>query len=239
MKKRLKINGFIIFLAIALLILFPSIFLRQGKAAPQDIAIKIFGIALIILGQTMRVSGRGYKSEHSHSGHSLIQGGPYTLVRNPMYLGILLIGLGIVVTLFNWWAAVIFLSIFIWRYLLLIFKEEKKLLGMFPREYQDYRQRVPRILPCLSALLKRDIAEYLPLKVSWLRKEIGTILAVLLLVLFLDGYKDIKEEGVNMYLGEAALLFAVIIVFIFLVAYLIRRTNNPQKDASGKGKNTL
>lgn len=239
MKRRLKINGLIIFLAFLFLVLFPTVFLRSAKQASWDEVAEIFGIAFILLGQILRASSRGYKSENSGSGHSLIQSGPYVLVRNPMYLGILFIGLGIVLVLFNWWIVVIFLCIFIWRYLFLIFKEEKKLSAMFPQDYEDYQQKVPRLLPSPAVVLQKDIAEYLPLKLSWLKKEIGSILAVLLLVLFLEGWKDVKSEGIRIYLKETILFLTIIIFFIFLLIYLIRRTNNQQKDASNKSKNTL
>lgn len=239
MKRRLKINGLIILLACILLILFPAVFLRSTKEASWDKLAEISGIAFILLGQIFRASSRGYKSENSGSGHSLIQSGPYALVRNPMYLGILFIGLGTVLVLFNWWILVVFLCIFIWRYLFLIFKEEKKLLAMFPQDYEDYRQKVPRLLPPPAAVLQKDIVEYLPLKLSWLKKEIGSILAVLLIVLFLEGWKDVKSEGIEVYLKEAILYLTIIILFIFLIIYLIRRTNNQQKDASSKSKNTL
>jgi protein-S-isoprenylcysteine O-methyltransferase Ste14 len=227
------------FLAILFLVLFPAVFLRSAKKASWDEVAEIFGIAFIFLGQIFRASSRGYKSENSGSGHSLIQSGPYALVRNPMYLGILFIGLGIVLVLFNWWILVVFLCIFIWRYLFLIFKEEKKLLAMFPQDYEDYQQKVPRLLPSPAVVLQKDIVEYLPLKLSWLKKEIGSILAVLLIVLFLEGWKDVKSEGIRIYLKEAILFLIIIILFIFLIIYLIRRTNNQQKDASSKSKNTL
>jgi len=239
MKKRLKINGIIIFLALILLVLFPAVFLRIGKETLWDEVAEIFGIAFILLGQIFRASSRGYKSENSGNGHSLIQSGPYALVRNPMYLGILLIGLGIVLALFNWWVAVVFLCIFIWRYLFLTFKEEKKLLAMFPQDYRDYRQRVPRLLPWPAAVLQKDVAEYLPLKLPWLKKEIGSILAVLLFVLLLEGLIDVKSQGIRIYPGEIILSLGVIILFISLIIYLIRRTNNQEKDASSKSKNTL
>lgn len=239
MKRRLKINGFIVFLAIVLSALFPHIFFRHAQVASWDEFAEIFGMAFILLGQILRASSRGYKAEHSENSHSLIQGGPYALVRNPMYLGILFIGFGIVLMLFNWWVVVIFLCLFIWRYLLLILKEEKKLLAMFPLDYRDYQQKIPRLLPSLTTILQKDVAEYLPLKLPWLKKEIGSILAVLFIVLFLEGWKDVVSEGLGIYLREAILSLNIIILFICLIIYLIRRTNNQQKDASNKSKNTL
>jgi protein-S-isoprenylcysteine O-methyltransferase Ste14 len=235
MKKRLEINGLIIVFALVLIVIFPSLFFRSGRIVYYDEVAEVFGVAFILLGQLLRVSARGYKAEHSLQGESLIQGGPYSLVRNPMYLGILLIGLGIMLMLFKWWVAGVFLAVFILRYVLLIFKEENKLLSLFPKEYPRYKRRVPRLLPSPVALLQRDAREYLPLKLSWLKKEIGTILAVLLLTLLLESWKDIKNEGLKIYLKETAGMFLVIALFICLVWYLGRRTGASKENVSAKG----
>jgi len=181
------------------------------------------------LGQILRASSRGYKSEHSQEGGFLIQGGPYALVRNPMYLGILLIGLGIVALIFKWWVAGVFLVIFIIRYIRLIFKEEKKLLGIFGQAYQEYCSQVPRILPRIVTLLKTEIAEYLPLKLPWIKKEIGTILAILLPAVLLESWEDIKNEGLTQYCGEAIAIIITLALFIILAVYLSKKTSNSFK----------
>lgn len=236
MKKRLKINGFIMFIAVLLTATFPSIFFRHNSMGSFDEVAEIFGIVLILLGQIFRASARGYKSEYSQNGQSLIQGGPYALVRNPMYLGILLIGLGIVLMLFKWWVACIFLLIFALRYLALIFKEEKKLLVLFLKDYQDYCAKVPRILPSLATLAKIDISGYLPLKLSWLKREIGSILAVLLITFFIESWEDIKAGGIGAYFKEALAIIVTVILFIGLFIYLSKRKGSLTRDVSNQSK---
>ena len=236
MKRRLKINGFITVTALLLIAIFPPIFFRHNSAGSFDEVVEIFGIVLILLGQIFRVSARGFKSEYSQNGRSLIQGGPYALVRNPMYLGILLIGTGVVLMLFKWWVIYLFLLIFTVRYLALIFKEEKKLLILFPQDYRNYCTRVPRILPSPAALLKTDIGEYLPLKLSWLKREIGSMLAVLLITFFLESWEDVKAKGIGVYFNEALAIIITVILFIGLVIYLSKRTNGLIKDVSSKSK---
>lgn len=241
MKRRLKINGILIFCAFVLVAAFPLIFLRNKGAyffIPDQIA-EIFGIAFILLGQIVRVSARGYKSEHSRNGHYLIQGGPYALVRNPMYLGIFLIGFGIVLVLFRWWVGLIFLLVFIARYMVLIFKEEKKLTVSFPKNYPVYQQSVPQLFPSAATLLQKDIAEYLPLKPLWLKREIGSVLAVLLATLFLESWEDIKTKGMLLYFREAAAYLVVIALFVCLFFYLSRYEVNILKNAPGTGKGSL
>ncbi|MFA5410691.1 MAG: isoprenylcysteine carboxylmethyltransferase family protein [Candidatus Omnitrophota bacterium] len=239
MKRRLKINGVIIFCSFLLIAFFPKIFLRNEPPFSLDTIAEISGIAFILLGQILRVSARGYKAEYSAGGNVLIQGGPYALVRNPMYLGIFLIGVGIVAMLFKWWALSAFLIIFIIRYLLLIFKEEKKLEAVFPKDYPAYRQRVPRVFPSITMLLRKDITEYLPLKLIWLRKEIGPILAVLLITILLESWEEIKNRGLTGYLKEAAAITITIILFICLIVYLSKKTNGLKKDVPDKSKNQV
>ena len=154
MKKRLKVNGIIMGCVAIVVAFLPGIFFRNNPPGGLEEYIEILGFSFILLGQIIRVSSRGYKAEHSRESQALIQAGPYQVVRNPMYLGILLIGLGVVLAVFKLWVAVIFLIVFVIRYILLIYKEEKKLLAAFPGAYQQYCKKVPRILPSLSNLIK-------------------------------------------------------------------------------------
>lgn len=235
MKKRLKVNGVIIFISFLLLIAFPSSFLRHKRFGTYEAIAQVFGIAFILLGQIFRVSARGFKTEHSFNSGHLVIGGPYTLVRNPMYLGILLIGLGMLLALFKLWVACLFLFIFFLRYILLIFKEEKKLLSAFPKEYPDYCNKVPRIFPSVSVILKRDISEYLPLKLTWIKREIGPILTVLLVTITIDLWLDIAKKGLSAYIHELVWIFAIIVFFVCLTVYLKRRTDR-EKNVSAKSQ---
>ncbi len=183
MKKRIKINGIIMGLAFILVVAFRKVFFRQAGLAWEEDLLRIIGLISLFLGQVIRVSARGYKAEYSKNSHALIEGGPYQVVRNPMYLGILLIGLGVVLILFNWWAVLFFLLIFAARYYPLILSEEKKLRHMFPGTYEAYCRRVPRMLPRLTTLIKVSVREYLPLKAAWFKKEINSIIPLLIVIL--------------------------------------------------------
>jgi protein-S-isoprenylcysteine O-methyltransferase Ste14 len=187
-KQRIKINGLIIAIAVLLVAIFPRVFISLVRPGYLCAA----GVACIIFGQLLRVSARGYKAEYSKQGQALIQGGPYSLVRNPMYLGILLIGLGIVLVLFKWWVACVFIFVFILRYIPLIFQEEEKLRAVFPEEYASYKKQVPRILPSLKIISQADIRKYLPLKSQWLKKELGSMVSVLLVVFLIKLWSGLR-----------------------------------------------
>ena len=234
MKKRLKINGIIMVCAGIGVIFFPKFFLRSYSGGLGGKGLEILGLALILLGQIIRVSARGYKAENSQDSRALIQGGPYQVVRNPMYLGIFLIGLGVVLVAFKWWAAVIFIIVFIIRYILLIYKEEKKLLLMFPDTYLEYCREVPRIFPSLPRMIELDIIEYLPLKIIWFKKEIGSVFSLLLLVLLVASWRGISQVGFTVYLRQSVWLLMTFALFIILVILLSRRMRQKNEPSSNK-----
>jgi len=232
MKRRLKVNGVIIFVICLLLLIFPVAFFRNGQNIQYSLVRDVFGIAFILLGQLFRASGRGFKSDNSGSGHFLIQSGPYAFVRNPMYLGIFLIGLGIIVTLFKWWALIIFLLVFAIRYIVLIVTEEKKLQAMFAPDYLNYQQRVPRVIPSITKILKTDISAYLPLRISWLNREVGSILAVLFLVVILKFWQGMQNQSLDACLMEITAIIITVSLFLTITVYLIKKT---ERDVSSKG----
>jgi len=224
-KKRLKVNGIIMGLAGLAIVFFPRFFLRmENSHSVLEVVREVLGFALILSGQIIRVSARGYKSEHSQDSRALIQGGPYQVVRNPMYLGIFLIGLGVVLVLFKWWAIMVFVAVFILRYILLIYNEEKKLFSIFPQAYPEYCRKVPRIFPELSSIIRLDISAYLPIKIVWFKKEIGSILTLLLLTILVNFWVDIAKEGIAADLQQSAWLLLTIILFTILVILLSQRT---------------
>ncbi|MBM3243381.1 MAG: hypothetical protein FJZ12_00890 [Candidatus Omnitrophica bacterium] len=90
------------FLAFVILATLPGIFFRRPNHNFMNIISEIFGFSFVLLGQLIRISARGLKAENSQNGNRLIKKGPYSLVRNPMYLGIVLISLGVVLILFKW-----------------------------------------------------------------------------------------------------------------------------------------
>jgi len=99
-------------------------------------------------------------------------------VRNPMYLGIFLIGCGINLVLFKLWLLCAFLAVFALRYLKLIIREEKKLAAAFPGQWQAYGKDTPRIFPSPARIFSAGKRDYFPLRRSWFKKEIGSILGV-------------------------------------------------------------
>jgi len=231
MKKRIRVNGIIIFVTVVVILLFSNFFFDSPASGLLKKIKEVFGLGFILLGQLIRISSRGYKSENSKNGHVLIKGGPYKLVRHPMYLGIILIGFGIVLMLFKWWVAAGFFVIFSLRYITLIIKEESNLAAYFPEDYRIYKSEVPRrIFPAAREFFTSDIRRYLPLKKEWISREFSSVSAVLTGVLAVNVYQYIRKDGIVLYFGQALMILSVMAVFFTIIKYL----ETGQKDVSVK-----
>ncbi len=228
MKQRIKINGVVIIIGVAVIVFFPHRIIRQTSFFLDDV-LEVIGVSLILLGQLLRVSARGHKAENSPGGNHLIQDGPYSLVRNPMYLGIILIGLGTVFFILEFWVAVIFAALFILRYLQLFVKEEKILQESFGPEYATYKKNVPRLLPSLSFIFKKEIPTYLPLKLAWFKRESLSIVVVLGVCLLIEFREAVKSNGWSALIPEVLTLLVVAIFYFIFILFLIRHDEKKAK----------
>ncbi|MBU0548821.1 MAG: isoprenylcysteine carboxylmethyltransferase family protein [Candidatus Omnitrophica bacterium] len=229
MKKRIQINGIIIFIATLIVLSYSYRFFKQSTGLFDDF-LEIMGIGLILLGQLLRVSARGYKSENSQSGNSLIQDGPYRMVRNPMYLGLILIGLGIVLFIFQFWAFIIFVLFFTFRYFTLIRKEEGILFNNFGQAYQDYKKKTPRLFPSPRFLFTTNIQEYLPIKFNWFKREFPAIIIVLCVSLIIESWEELGTEGWRVFMPEFLAFSSIIFFYLVLVLFLSRKDEDITKQ---------
>jgi protein-S-isoprenylcysteine O-methyltransferase Ste14 len=87
---------------------------------------------------------RGWAAGHLAKNQNLAVSGPYAITRNPLYLGTLLVAVGLVVAARELLLAVLFAAAFGLVYLPAIELEEQHLRKLFP-EYAAYALRVPRL----------------------------------------------------------------------------------------------
>jgi protein-S-isoprenylcysteine O-methyltransferase Ste14 len=78
--------------------------------------------------------------------HELIRGGPYRLVRHPIYTGLLLALLGTAIA-FGQWRDLIALGLITLAVLHKMRVEERFLAESFPPDYARYRAEVPALIP--------------------------------------------------------------------------------------------
>jgi protein-S-isoprenylcysteine O-methyltransferase Ste14 len=108
-----------------------------------------WGLPVSALGLALRAWATG----HVEKNIRLAQSGPYAYVRNPLYLGTLLVAAGFAIASRQWPLAVLFAMVFLFIYLPAIELEEQHLRKLFP-EFAAYADRVPALWPTLRPMRK-------------------------------------------------------------------------------------
>lgn len=85
------------------------------------------------------------RSAHLFTDHRLVTTGPYAIVRHPMYLGILMVGIG--GTLFYRTWTMVFISLMYLGLRIRARREEEALAEVLGEQWQKYQQSVPAWLP--------------------------------------------------------------------------------------------
>jgi protein-S-isoprenylcysteine O-methyltransferase Ste14 len=145
----------------------------------------IIGFITALFGETMRLWGVSWAGSETRTtgavgGTFLIMSGPFARVRNPLYLGniLLYIGLGVMsFALFPYIQVFAFLF-FLIQYHIIVKEEEKYLMEVFGNDYDEYAQNVPRFLPALRAYKNKSIKQPSFNLIAGLRSESRTLQAI-------------------------------------------------------------
>ena len=121
---------------------------------------------------------RALASGHVRKNESLATSGPYAYTRNPLYLGSLVMGLGFCVAARSWWVGAALVTMFLAIYLPVIRDEEAFLQRTFP-EFEEYAQRVPRMLPRLTPLSSNEPLAGFSLDLYLKHREYNALLGAL------------------------------------------------------------
>jgi len=116
------------------------VFLALARPTPETL---LWGLVPVLAGESLRIWSSGY----IHKNQALTVTGPYSLSRNPLYLGSFILGLGFLIGMGVVWMLIFFLLFFAVVYRFTIRWEESKLKDKFPGEWESYSGRVPRFLP--------------------------------------------------------------------------------------------
>ena len=120
----------------------------------------------------------------------LVRTGPYAIVRNPLYIGNILIAGGLsVISELIWFIPFVILYLFSAYHMVALY-EEKKLTERWGHEYQNYLREVPRWIPKLKDL--HQVQEGGFRWIDAIRSEIPS-LYVILCSMVVFGLKEILE----------------------------------------------
>jgi protein-S-isoprenylcysteine O-methyltransferase Ste14 len=109
------------------------------------------GAVFIVLGELIRFWGVSYigpvSRTRSRSTGNLQDSGPYSVVRNPLYVGNFFLSLGLVIVANIWYLVPVYVFFFGFQYHYIVQWEEWNLRGKFGAEYATYCTQVPRWVP--------------------------------------------------------------------------------------------
>lgn len=139
------------------------------------------GVLIVGLGEFLRLWGVHHIGVISRTRSDrlgpLVDTGPFSLVRNPLYLGNILLWVGFAVSARLAWLAPLIILLLGLEYHAIVRWEEQLLTHRIGAPYVDYTRRVPRWVPMLAA--PKALAGAAPF--SWmetLRSERGTLIAI-------------------------------------------------------------
>ena len=137
----------VIYLALALAIsfLFPQLSLAYAPLHYFGVPVLLGGVSLMLWAR-QEFKGKGTTHNPYNEPTSLVTSGPFAFTRNPMYLGLTVMLLGISI-----FAAAIPLYLVPFAFLLtmnatFVPNEERKLKNIFGKQYEDYKKQVNRWL---------------------------------------------------------------------------------------------
>lgn len=160
---------------------------RAGAAVGLPIYLTLLGV--VLAAQVFRTWAAGFvgttaRGRETHA-EILLTAGPYAYVRNPMYLGILVLTTTLALMSGLWYAPLIVWATYAFVYSNVIPYEEAYLRERFGRAYESYVRAVPRLIPVFQGYPERQgvfrLQEGLANEVaSW---TVGVVLLILFSVL--------------------------------------------------------
>lgn len=128
---------------IILILLFIS---RPGAASAT------LGTLMIVFGELIRIYSVAFigsisRTRSSNTGNNLIKEGPFSYVRNPLYVGNFFITTGVAIFGGQIWFVLLTVAAFSFQYYCIVKYEESLLLTKFGDEFQQYMDSVPAWIP--------------------------------------------------------------------------------------------
>jgi len=126
---------------------------RVPATAIESNAVFWLGCVLFVLGVALRWYAILYLGRYFtvnvaiHSGHEVIDTGPYRWIRHPSYSGSLLAFLGVALSFCNWLSLALIMVPIIWAFAWRMATEEAALANALGKPYTNYMSRTKRLAP--------------------------------------------------------------------------------------------
>jgi protein-S-isoprenylcysteine O-methyltransferase Ste14 len=216
----------LIFPLVLFLLLFAFTPQPAGNNTETDIWMDVFGAIVAISGQVIRITviglayiKRGGLDKQVYA-ETLVESGIFAHVRNPLYLGNLLIIFGIFLVHNNFWVYLIGGLFFLYSYNAMVRAEENYLQKKFGYEFTVYCNRVGRWTVNLHGLT----ATFNSMTFDWRRvvaKDYTTMALWILTIMVVIAWGRITHDGLAAS-SHIIQVTACLTVFVLFLVYLIK-----------------
>jgi protein-S-isoprenylcysteine O-methyltransferase Ste14 len=169
----------------------PFLFAMVLFAIPNHLGMLI-GFVIALLGESLRFWGVAYAGSltrvtGSVGAPEVVVAGPFAYVRNPLYLGNVLMycGVGVMANALSPWLVLAALVYFAFQYGMIVSLEEDFLEKEFGEQYLEFKKNVPRFLPRLRPFRTPAQEHQKPDWSEGLRSERRTLQALSIVVVLL------------------------------------------------------
>lgn len=137
----------------------PFLIVMVAFARPTMLSL-ILGFLVTALGEAIRfwgvsIAGSETRTTGRVGGTYLVTNGPFAYVRNPLYLGNMLLytGVGVMSLALFPWLAIVAAVWFYFQYYIIVTQEEEYLARTFGTDYDHYCKHVRRFIPRLTSYI--------------------------------------------------------------------------------------
>lgn len=117
----------------------------QGRGLWPGIGLVALGLGTAIWGsRTMEAAGTNINP--ALPAKTIVSSGPFCFSRNPLYLCLTLMYLGLTLAVNTWWGGAVLVPLIIVMHFGVVLREERYLEKKFGESYRQYRSRVRRYL---------------------------------------------------------------------------------------------
>jgi protein-S-isoprenylcysteine O-methyltransferase Ste14 len=129
--------------ALVLRWLMPLPIARWAIALPSGVLLSVVAVAIARWGRrTMQAAGTNINPGLPAT--TVVMSGPFRYSRNPLYIALTLLYLGLTLAVNTWWGIIALVPLLITMHVGVVLREERYLERKFGDEYRDYRSRVRR-----------------------------------------------------------------------------------------------
>jgi protein-S-isoprenylcysteine O-methyltransferase Ste14 len=174
-------------------IVFIAVFVRPSWSLESITAftMELCGYFFLLVGLIIRIWCSLYIG--SRKSKEIIAEGPYSICRNPLYIGSFSLAIGVGLCFENLIILILIPAIIIPVHIIVARMEEAHLESKFGEQYRMYKQKVPRFWPRFSNYYSRDMIE---VNVRSIRRIAMDTVGVLLLPQIEDLLELLHEHGV-------------------------------------------